>query len=104
MPRRSTAALLEDRAGMDAAGAPAQIGWAGLGHSRLAAVVGIPTANAPANATELRSGDRVVVVAGAEVEDWVGFASRYAAAGSSGEVAVRVERLEAARRSRRRSS
>jgi regulator of sigma E protease len=85
---------LEDRAGMDAVGAPAQIGWAGLGHSRLAAVVGIPTANAPANQTELRSGDRVVAVAGGEVEDWVGFASRYAAAGSSGEVAMRVERLE----------
>ncbi len=84
---------LEDRAGMDAVGAPAQIGWAGLGHSRLAAVVGIPTANAPANATELRSGDRVVAVAGEAVEDWVGFASRYAAA-SGGGVAVRVARLE----------
>ncbi len=85
---------LEDRAGMDAVGAPAQIGWAGLGHSRLAAVIGIPTANAPANQTELRSGDRVVAVGGEAVEDWIGFASRYAAAGSSGEVAVRVERLE----------
>jgi regulator of sigma E protease len=85
---------LEDRAGMDAVGAPAQIGWAGLGHSRLAAVVGIPTANAPANQTELRSGDRVVAVAGEAVEDWVGFASHYAAGGSSGEVALRVERIE----------
>jgi len=85
---------LEDRAGMDAVGAPAQIGWAGLGHSRLAAVVGIPTANAPANQTELRSGDRVVAVGGEEVTDWVGFASRYAAAGNTGAVAMRVERLE----------
>ena len=89
-----TALALEDRAGMDAVGAPAQVGWSGLGHSRLAAVVGIPTADAPANHTNLRSGDRVVAVAGEEVEDWVGFASRYAAAGSSGEVAVRALRLE----------
>ncbi|MBS1105718.1 MAG: rseP [Deltaproteobacteria bacterium] len=89
-----TSLSLEDRTGMDAVGAPAQIGWAGLGHSRLAAVVGIPTADAPANETELRSGDRVVAVAGEAVEDWVGFASRYAGAGRGGTVAVRVERLE----------
>jgi regulator of sigma E protease len=87
------ALALEDRAGMDAVGAPAQVGWSGLGHSRLAAIAGIPTANAPAGATDLRSGDRIVAVAGDDVEDWVGFASRYAAAGKSGDVAVRVERL-----------
>lgn len=85
---------LEDRAGMDAVGAPAQIGWAGLGHSRLAAVIGIPTANAAANATELHSGDAVVAVNGAVVDDWHGFATRYAAAGTSGEVALRVKRSE----------
>lgn len=87
------ALALEDRAGMDAVGAPAQVGWSGLGHSRLAAIAGIPTANAPANQTGLRSGDRIVAVAGDDVEDWVGFASRYAAAGNSGDVVVRVERL-----------
>jgi regulator of sigma E protease len=85
---------LEDRAGMDAVGAPAQIGWAGLGHSRLAAVIGIPTANAAANGTELHSGDAVIAVNGEAVDDWHGFATRYAAAGSSGEVALRVERSE----------
>ncbi len=85
---------LEDRAGMDAVGGAAQVGWSGLGHSRLAAVVGIPAANAPATKTELRSGDRVVAVAGHDVGDWIAFAAAYAAAGSSGDVAMRVERLE----------
>jgi regulator of sigma E protease len=85
---------LEDRAGMDAVGGPAQVGWAGIGHSRLAAVIGIPAAGARANGTELRSGDRVVAVNGEAVEDWHGFATRYDAAGTSGEVALRVERTD----------
>jgi regulator of sigma E protease len=85
---------VEARAGTDAVGAQAQVGFAGIGHSRHAAVIGIPSAQAPAVSTELRSGDRVVAVAGDPVEDWEGFASRYAAAGSA-PVALRVERLAA---------
>ncbi len=80
---------------MDAVGAPAQVGWAGLGHSRLAAVIGIPAADAAANRTAIRSGDKAVAVDGEAVEDWPGFATRYAAAGRDGDVALRVERLEA---------
>lgn len=85
---------VEGRAGMDAVGATAKVGFAGMGHSRNAAAVGIPQADAPATRTELRSGDVVRAVGGAEVEDWEGFAARYAAAGSE-PVALRVERLEA---------
>jgi regulator of sigma E protease len=87
--------VLEDRAGMDAVGAAAQVGWAGIGHSRLAAVIGIPASDAAATATELHSGDLVVAVDGEDVADWHGFATRYAAAGEGGEVTLRVDRSEA---------
>jgi regulator of sigma E protease len=83
------------RTGVDAVGAPAEIGFAGLGHSRHAAAIGIPQADAPAADTELRSGDVVRAVGGAEVADWEEFAARYAEAGSE-PVALRVERLAAA--------
>ena len=84
---------VEGRAGTDAVGAQAKIGFAGVGHPRHAAVVGIPQAQSPAAATELRSGDKVVAVGGTDVEDWEAFATRYAAAGSA-PVALRVERVE----------
>lgn len=85
------ALAVERRTGTDAVGASAEIGFAGLGHARHAAVVGIPLASSPAAATELHSGDRVLAVSGAEVQDWESFAARYAEA--SGEsVALRVER------------
>jgi regulator of sigma E protease len=82
---------IEARAGTDAVGAQAQVGFAGVGHARHAAVIGIPSAQSPATQTDLRSGDRVVAVAGAPVEDWESFAMRYAAA-QGGPVALRVER------------
>jgi regulator of sigma E protease len=83
---------LESRSGLNRFGDSTEIGWAGLGHSRLSALVGIPDADAPAAHSALRSGDRVVAVDGHEVEDWSEFASRYAAAGRSGSVDVQVER------------
>jgi regulator of sigma E protease len=83
---------VEKRAGMDAVGAPAEVGWAGLDQSRLAAVIGVPDANAPAAGTALRSGDRVVAVAGHAVDDWTGFAAQYADAGASGTVALQIQR------------
>lgn len=83
---------VERRTGTDAVGASAEIGFAGLGHARHAAVVGIPLASSPAASTELRSGDRVLAVAGAEVEDWEAFATRYAEAQGEA-VALRVERV-----------
>jgi regulator of sigma E protease len=81
---------VEGRAGADVVGAPARIGFAGIGHARLAPVVGIPDAAAPAATSALHSGDRVLAVAGEEVEDWQGFATRYAAA--TGDVTLRIAR------------
>ncbi len=79
-----------ERSGFDEFGAVKPMGWLGLGHARLRAVLGIPRADAPARAAGLRSGDVVVSVDGAPVEDWTGFAAAYAAA--SGDVALEVER------------
>jgi regulator of sigma E protease len=85
---------VEARAGLDPYGSAAEVGFAGLGHGRLAAVVGVVDANAPATRTELRSGDVVREVDGEPVEDWNQFAARYAAA--SGEsVRLVVERVGA---------
>jgi regulator of sigma E protease len=81
---------VEGRAGADVVGAPARIGFAGIGHARLAPVVGIPDAAAPAAKSALHSGDRVLAVAGEEVEDWQGFTTRYAAA--TGDVTLRIAR------------
>jgi len=84
---------VEARSGLDAYGSTAQVGFAGLGHTRLAAVVGIVDDGAPAARTELRSGDLVKSVDGTPVEDWSQFATRYAAA--QGEAALEVERAGA---------
>jgi regulator of sigma E protease len=88
---RDVALPIETRAGLDAYGSSAQVGFAGLAHSRLAAVVGVVDDEAPATATALRSGDVVRSVDGEPVEDWTGFAARYAAA--RGEARLGVERL-----------
>jgi len=84
---------VEARAGTDMVGAQAEVGFAGVGHARHAAKIGIPQAEAPAAKTELRSGDEIVSVAGAEVADWEAFAARYAAAGSE-PVALTVKRTD----------
>jgi regulator of sigma E protease len=85
---------IETRTGLDAYGSSAQVGFAGLAHARLAAVVGIVEEDAPAAATALRSGDVVRSVDGEPVEDWSQFAARYAAAAGS-EVLLSVERVGA---------
>jgi regulator of sigma E protease len=84
---------VEVRSGLDAYGGTAQVGFAGLGHLRMAPVIGIPGAEAAASAAGLRSGDRVVSVNGEPVEDWTQFVERYAAA--QGEVLLAVERAGA---------
>jgi regulator of sigma E protease len=90
---------VDARSGLDAYGGEAEVGFAGLGHGRLAAVVGIPEASSPGARSALRSGDRVLAVDGVEVEDWEGFAARYAEAaaraGEGGTVRLRVERTPA---------
>ncbi len=84
--------LVESRPGLDLYGSEAQVGFAGVGHSRLAAVIGVPDANAPVTHTDLHPGDLVTRVDGEPVADWSEFASRYeAVAGES--VVLGVDRL-----------
>lgn len=68
---------IEARSGLDEYGSSAQVGFAGLGHLRMAPVLGIPGADAPATRAGLRSGDRVESVDGEPVEDWSQLAGRY---------------------------
>ncbi len=83
---------VEARAGLDVYGSEAQVGFAGVGHSRLAAVIGVPEADAPVTRTELHPGDLVTRVGSESVTDWSEFAARYAEpAGES--VVLGVERL-----------
>ena len=93
---RDVSLAVEARPGLDPYGSPKQVGWAGLGHPRLAAVVGIPASGRPVSASGLRSGDRVLSVEGAPVEDWSDFATRYASLPAGGRVHVEVERESAA--------
>ena len=65
---------------LDRFGAIADVGWIGLGHRRLPSLVGVPRATSPAAVAGLRSGDRVIGVAGNPVEDWVGLAAAQEAA------------------------
>jgi regulator of sigma E protease len=80
------------RPGIDVLQDTFDVGWLGLQHERQKAVVGVTEAASPAARAGLRSGDRVVTVAGTPVEDWNGFADAYAAAGAAGTVALSVER------------
>jgi regulator of sigma E protease len=68
------------------------VGWAGLGHRRPAAMLGVTSAASPAHVAGLRSGDVVTAVGGTTVETWEEFASAYAAAGAEGEVSLTVRR------------
>jgi len=45
-------------------------GWIGVGHRRLAAVVGVPQESSAAARAGLRSGDLIVAVGDVEIEDW----------------------------------
>jgi regulator of sigma E protease len=84
---------VQQKAGLDVLGQKSDIGWLGLQHHRQSATLGIPFVDAPAARAGLRSGDRVVAVAGAPVEDWNAFAAAYAAA-PPGELTLRVARGE----------
>jgi regulator of sigma E protease len=81
------------RKGLDEFGSAAEVGWVGLGHRRLPALLGVPEADAIAAEVGLRSGDRVMRVgaAGTEVEDWESLRRLYAAAGSE-DVLFGIER------------
>jgi regulator of sigma E protease len=81
---------VDTRSGFDEFGEVRPMGWAGIGHSRRRAMLGIPDAASPAHRAGLRSGDVVTAVAGQPVEDWLVFA--VAVASAKGEVPIAVER------------
>jgi regulator of sigma E protease len=90
---RMTVDLAVDmRSGFDEFGEVRPVGWAGIGHARQRAVLGIPDAESPAHRAGLRSGDVVTAVAARPVEDWREFAAAVHGAGAKGEVPVEVER------------
>jgi len=83
---------LAARGGLDEFGGVHRVGWSGLDHQRLRATVGIPGKSSPAAKAGLRSGDRVLKVGGASVEDWVEFEHAYAQAGTPSEVELAIAR------------
>jgi regulator of sigma E protease len=56
----------------DRFGAVVDTGWIGISNRRQAALVGVPDARSEAARAGLRSGDLVVAVGDAEIEDWSG--------------------------------
>jgi len=80
------------RSGFDEFGAVKPAGWAGVGHARLRAVLGVPEAEAPAHRMGFRSGDLVTAVAGQPVKGWQEFAAAVAASGGRGELGIEVSR------------
>ena len=90
---RSTASVaIASRMVSDEFGKPVQVGWAGVEHSRPAAMLGIASAESRAHAAGLRSGDIVESVNGAAVESWDEFAAAYAAAQPGSEVELALKR------------
>jgi regulator of sigma E protease len=88
----TTKLAIDERASFDAFGQVVDVGWAGLGHRRPAAMLGVTSAASPAHVAGLRSGDVVTAVGGTTVETWEEFAGAYAAAGAEGEVSLTVRR------------
>jgi regulator of sigma E protease len=74
-----------ERSGFDEFGEVKPVGWAGLGHARLRALLGVPDAGSLAHRAGLRSGDLVTAVAGQLV-------AALAAADPSAELRVDVHR------------
>ena len=89
---RELTLAVEKRATFDELGQPVDAGWVGAGFRRVASMLGIPSAESPAFAAGLRSGDVVKSVGSTVVESWEDLASAYAAAGSTGTVRLQVER------------
>jgi len=81
------------RAGLDIFRGQDDVGWLGIQHPRQQAIVGVTDADSPAGRAGLRSGDRVLAVAGSEVSDWGELAAAYAAAPGA-ELTLRIERSE----------
>ena len=90
--RHEISLALAERSGLDEFGGVHRVGWSGLGHQRLRATIGIPDKGSPAAEAGLRSGDRVLRLDGAAVEDWVGLQRAYAQAGTRGSVELAIAR------------
>ncbi len=80
------------RQGLDEFGTTRDLGWIGLEDSLPRAQIAIAGSDAPARAAGLRSGDRVISVAGEPADDWYRFEAAYAAAGTTGRVEFGIER------------
>ncbi|MCH2170072.1 RIP metalloprotease RseP [Myxococcota bacterium] len=93
--RHETRIQVGERSSFDEFGTVQSQGWAGLEHSRLLAMVALPSASAPALAGGLRSGDIVKSVAGDPVDDWYGFETAVFGAGVGGVFEVTVDRGDA---------
>jgi len=89
--RFERALAVQQKAGLDLLGQKDDVGWLGLQHHRQATTLGVLSLDSPAAKAGLRSGDRVVAVAGTPVEDWPAFQAAYAAA-PPGAVTLRVAR------------
>jgi regulator of sigma E protease len=88
---RSTRELdVDERSGFDEFGAVSEMGWAGFGHARLRALLGVPDADTAAARAGLRSGDLVTGVDGLEVADWLAFENAIGSA--AGVVTLDIER------------
>ncbi|MBW2314546.1 MAG: RIP metalloprotease RseP [Deltaproteobacteria bacterium] len=68
------------RSRIDNFGAVAELGWTGLLHPRQRALIGVRDAASPAARAGLLSGDEILSVGEAKVEDWTSFAAAYAEA------------------------
>jgi regulator of sigma E protease len=95
--RREALVAPETRSGVDLVGVAGDVGWIGVHHERQLAVLAVPSPASAAASAGLRSGDRVVAVDGAAVEQWFDFEARYAAANDTS--LLRVARGEPARES-----
>jgi regulator of sigma E protease len=81
-----------ERSGFDEFGEVKPVGWAGFGHPRLRALLGVPDAESLAHRAGLRSGDLVTAVAGRPVEDWQEFVAVLGAADPRAELRIDVRR------------
>jgi regulator of sigma E protease len=85
----ATRLAISRRASTDEFGQTVEVGWAGIEHHRPAAMLGITSADSPAHAAGLRSGEAVEAVNGAPVESWSEFAAAYASSRGPVELTLR---------------
>jgi regulator of sigma E protease len=80
------------RRGLDEFGMAVDIGWIGVGHRRLPAMLGVPRSDSPASIAGLMSGDRIEEIAGKPVNDWEELLGLYAAVPADDLLPVQVIR------------